>query len=395
MLRSKKIELINMCCLKPAEFIEDETFTTQITLINLQRTRVVAVLLIFIMGIMILFDMAAVGANNQDAYIQLRPGIISLRLLFIALSIFYLTAVRIPTEASLISRKHHYYSFFFIITNLILIAVFTGIVQLLRDEISSYLMGIFFVCSFVYLRPRENTLTCGLALFCMGICTWIVQDNKGIFLYNMANASLMTLLAWTVARVLYTNRIQEHRSQQLIKEQAAQLACSNRHLEQLSYRDALTGLANRRCFEEYLYDEWFRAQRNENPISLILVDIDKFKDLNDNYGHQAGDGCLQQISQCLSSAVSTPNSLLARLGGDEYAVVLPNTDLSTAHSIAHEMLEAVRFFRLPGIEQKVTISLGISSSSPSHQPQSLAEFFTEADTALYRAKNMGRDQVAV
>ncbi len=375
----------------------ESIFVARITLVNMQRIRAIAFLLIFIMLAMILFDMASIGAGEaRENYLLFRPWFISLRLLFIVISIIFITMVKLPEYSELVDKKHHYYMISFLTINLVLLAIFTALVQTIRDDISAYLIGIFFTSSFLYLNRRQCNLVYGTALISMGIGTWLVQIDKGIFVYNMINALILTALAWIASQVLYANRIQEYRSQQLIEQQTAQLAKSNSYLEQLSYHDALTALPNRRYFEKYLYDEWNRARSQGTSISLLLADIDNFKEVNDNFGHQVGDNYLKEISVCLSSVLSQPNSLVARLGGDEYAVVLPDTDLPAAQDTAYQMLYAVQELnqiKSTNIDQ-ITISLGVCSSSPS-ELDSLPDFFTQADNALYRAKEMGRNQVAV
>ncbi len=377
--------------------LNDSSSSARLTFINMQRIRAIAFLLIFIMSGMVFFDMAAIGAVNKENYLLLRPWFISMRLLFILVSVVYVGIVKTPEHPGLISKKHTYYMESYMIITLVFMSAFTGLVQTIRDDISPYLMAIFFLSSFIYLNRRQSNLFFGLALLTMGIGTWLVQADKGIFVYNMINALLMTSLAWMAAQVLYANRIQEYQSQRLIEQQTAQLAKSNSYLEQLSYHDALTDLANRRYFEEYLHDEWSRAKEQGSPISLILADIDNFKELNDTFGHQVGDKYLRQVSMCLSAALNIPKSLVARLGGDEYAVVMPETDMKSAQTIADKMLHAVQELNqtnVTQINQPITISLGVSSSCPSDQ-DSLSDFFTEADNALYKAKKMGRNQVAI
>jgi diguanylate cyclase (GGDEF)-like protein/PAS domain S-box-containing protein len=165
-------------------------------------------------------------------------------------------------------------------------------------------------------------------------------------------------------------------------------------VEALAVTDALTGLANRRHFDQYLATEWRRSMRDHQPLSLLMLDADKFKAYNDTYGHPRGDNCLKQIAEACMDVVSRPGDLVARYGGEEFVVVLPNTAGEGALAIANEICEALRSRRLPhsgnapGI---VTVSAGCATLIPrfgKHAP----ELVEMADCALYRAKANGRNQ---
>jgi diguanylate cyclase (GGDEF)-like protein len=166
-------------------------------------------------------------------------------------------------------------------------------------------------------------------------------------------------------------------------------------VEALAVTDALTGLANRRRFDQYLASEWRRSMRDHQPLSMLMLDVDKFKAYNDTYGHQRGDSCLKQIAEACMDVVSRPGDLVARFGGEEFVVILPNTESEGAMAVAGEICEALRSRRLPhsgnapGI---VTISAGCATLVPKfgkHAP----DLIEMADQALYSAKNNGRNQV--
>jgi diguanylate cyclase (GGDEF)-like protein len=180
------------------------------------------------------------------------------------------------------------------------------------------------------------------------------------------------------------------------KEATRQLEAANHQLQLLSLLDGLTGIANRRNFDETLDKEWRRGLRDGHPLSLILIDIDCFKAYNDNYGHQAGDECLKLVAQTIAGMVKRPGDLAARYGGEEFVVVLPETDMKNAALLAEELREKVESGNLPHAFSKVagvvTLSLGVASALPSREctPASLIE---AADQALYQAKHSGRNRV--
>ncbi|BAZ22044.1 diguanylate cyclase with PAS/PAC and GAF sensors [Kalymmatonema gypsitolerans NIES-4073] len=173
-----------------------------------------------------------------------------------------------------------------------------------------------------------------------------------------------------------------------------QLQIANQELQRLANLDGLTQLANRRRFDQYLKKEWLRLAREQNPLSLILCDVDYFKSYNDTYGHPAGDTCLIEIAQAISGAVKRPADLVARYGGEEFAVLLPNTDSNGAIQVVQFIQKKVRQLNLPHIaslvRQYVTLSFGIATVFPSHNG-SVQALINAADKALYQAKNKGRN----
>lgn len=176
-----------------------------------------------------------------------------------------------------------------------------------------------------------------------------------------------------------------------------QLQKLNLRLERLSHLDGLTGIHNRRYFEEHLALEWRRASRRQSPIAIIMVDVDFFKLYNDQYGHLAGDDCLKKVAEGLG-IVNRPGDLLARYGGEEFIVVLPDTDLAGARTLAERMRARVEALRIPHEEspagKHVTISLGVVCGVPQAK-QTSNDFVLIADEALYKAKREGRNRVEV
>lgn len=168
-------------------------------------------------------------------------------------------------------------------------------------------------------------------------------------------------------------------------------------LEKLSMLDGLTDIPNRRFFEESLAREWARAERNGLPLSLVMLDIDNFKLYNDNYGHGAGDECLQRVARILKTSLVRPMDLLARYGGEEFVALLPETDAPGAMHVARELNSAVQKSGIrhehSRVSAVVTVSVGVATHSESAPQKSPEQLQKTADQALYRAKDMGRNQV--
>jgi two-component system, cell cycle response regulator len=179
------------------------------------------------------------------------------------------------------------------------------------------------------------------------------------------------------------------------KQTELDLKDANQKLEVLVDLDGLTKVANRRCFDARLNEEWKRLAREEKLLSIILFDLDFFKVYNDFYGHLAGDDCLTQIAQAIHQKVDRAGDLVARYGGEEFVVLLPNTDLDGAISVAERIQQTIKDLAIPhqqsSVKPIVTISIGIASVQPTIevQPNTLID---QADQALYRAKYQGRDR---
>lgn len=169
-----------------------------------------------------------------------------------------------------------------------------------------------------------------------------------------------------------------------------------RELEALSYKDGLTNVANRRMLDQVVEREWASAYRNQQPLSLIFADIDFFKEYNDHYGHIAGDDCLRRVAGALNAAAARPRDLLARFGGEEFVLLLPETDADAAMAVAERCLGAVLDEMIPHqhsrIGEYLTVSLGVGTIVPQEQ-DSAAEFFEKVDGLLYQAKQQGRNRV--
>lgn len=170
-------------------------------------------------------------------------------------------------------------------------------------------------------------------------------------------------------------------------------------LYELATTDGLTGLANRRAFDEALDTEWRRTKRASGQLSLLLIDLDYFKGFNDHYGHQVGDDCLRAVASTIRTTVRRPGDLPARYGGEEMAVILPNTDMPGAVTIAETIRAAVEALRIPHAEngalKLVTISTGVATalSRVGGSIQMPAGLLQAADIALYKAKSNGRNRV--
>ncbi len=181
-----------------------------------------------------------------------------------------------------------------------------------------------------------------------------------------------------------------------VSQRTQELAMAERRLEALSTVDGMTGVANRRRFDETLQVEWGRAARDKRPLSVALIDVDWFKTYNDRYGHPAGDACLRQLARVFEAGVMRSGDLIARYGGEEFVLIAPDTDLNGINTIASYLCQEV--FALALVHEdspygRVSVSIGVATAYPHHGSKPL-QLVQQADAALYRAKQQGRHRVA-
>jgi diguanylate cyclase (GGDEF)-like protein len=198
--------------------------------------------------------------------------------------------------------------------------------------------------------------------------------------------------------VLYrTNRTEGKRLETLVQKRTAQLNEQNKIMEYMSLTDQLTGLPNRRNFDMRLDIEWRIAVREKQSISFLMIDIDYFKKFNDRYGHQQGDNVLRIIAKTISQTLKRPGDFAARWGGEEFAVLLSNTNAKGALKVAENIRANIENKNVPmddGSIDKLTVSIGVDTQEP-EQDSSLDTFIFAADKELYKAKEMGRNKVCV
>ena len=178
------------------------------------------------------------------------------------------------------------------------------------------------------------------------------------------------------------------------KKQEQELETLKKQLEEYSYQDGLTGIANRRFFEDSYQREWLNAQREQQPLTIMLLDIDYFKQYNDYNGHILGDACLKQIAQILKKSVSRPRDLVARFGGEEFVLILPDTSQASAIEVVERILQSIRTADIchssSPLDQRLSVSLGVKTIIPTQKNDKMA-FLKEVDQNLYLAKERGRN----
>ncbi len=218
--------------------------------------------------------------------------------------------------------------------------------------------------------------------------------SANISLLPLAAMLVGTLMVVIVCGYLWLLQRRGEVVETLVEERTRELRDANQRLASLSVTDPLTGLANRRALDDYLAHEWHRANRDQSPITVLLLDVDNFKKLNDTWGHQIGDQCLRELAKIMTDYFKRPADLVARYGGEEFAVVLPNTDISVLDQ-ANRFREAVAAHGIDiggGEVLHMTISGGIATLVPAIG-QAPRDLLKRADQALYEAKGAGRNRI--
>ncbi|MXR29078.1 MAG: diguanylate cyclase [Pseudomonas rhizophila] len=206
-----------------------------------------------------------------------------------------------------------------------------------------------------------------------------------------------------VARIRYHSRsymmlLQRDAAYRALRVSQQQLLDTNLVLQRLMNSDGLTGLSNRRHFDEYLELEWRRALRDQSQLSLLMIDVDYFKSFNDNFGHLEGDEALRKVATAIRDACSRPSDLPARYGGEEFALVLPGTSAGGARLMAEKLRQSVVALNIPHITPhegaNLTVSVGVSTFTP-QQGGDCRQLISAADKGLYTAKHNGRNRVGI
>lgn len=218
-------------------------------------------------------------------------------------------------------------------------------------------------------------------------------------IYRLKNMELIQKVDELAEKAKQLEIENERLSKEIARRKQVQenLEKANKKLESLLTIDVLTGIPNRLGFDRVLKLEWGRCMRERTLLSLILIDVDFFKEFNDNQGHLAGDECLKQVAKTLSGSVRRPGDFVARYGGEEFGVILPNTGSEGANMLAEQMRKSIESLVIvqegSGSTCSITISLGTATAMPTAK-SSIRDFINAADKALYKAKGEGRNRVS-
>lgn len=312
----------------------------------------------------------------------------------------------------LLSYRRGFARFYQLWVGTIFLLAGLGIVAMLAmvppQAAHSYYAGLILVLLYSYTlfrtRPRWGALVGTLIVIAYELVAVLVLETPRLVLLSnnffFLSAHVIGLLACYIndrlARLAWhsNRRIAEQMGR--IEQMNSELADANGQLKELATHDGLTGLANRRLFDAHLRAEWERLARDRRPLAVVLCDLDRFKLYNDAFGHLQGDSCLRKVARVLKAAARRPGDLAARQGGEEFGLILPNTDgegaLHVAQCLRAEMAELGLPHAAGAPRAYVTLSLGVAAVVPK-PGGSMEDLLRGADNALYEAKELGRDRV--
>ena len=364
----------------------------ELTYTNLARLRTMAWLLILFMLVFITIHLLYINQVSLDRVLDTAPLILTLRVIVIATAIIFLTVSSRLATPEKINNHHPRLVKSFTLVNLIYFAFLTGLIHSVGPGIaSSYIMVVLASAAMIYFDLRDSIFVYGLAWVVMTVTVWYFQTDWLVAFSGFLNCSVITVLAVYISGAIYNARVREYANQSLVVRQREKLKASNEMLLRLSYLDSLTGIPNRRYFEEFMARAWKNAAQNSQMVAIIMIDIDRFKMFNDTFGHQAGDNCLQRVAAKLNDTIRKTGDMAARYGGEEFLVFLTNTELREARLTADRLRRAVAELGIshPGSPAgQITISLGVACGLPG-EPTPPESLIAAADEALYRAKKAG------
>ncbi len=282
----------------------------------------------------------------------------------------------------------------FIMINVMLLSIILSNPRLAQTMTYVVMLLITIVTLALRLSLATSALSCnigGLLGMAAALVLGYQPDWWLLFFYFFGSLGVSLFVSWMLER---QERISFLKSL-LLNYESSERERLNRELARLARQDALTGLANRRSFDERLAQEWERSQRGRHELALIFIDVDHFKLYNDTYGHSAGDDCLAAVAGAIHSCMFRPADLASRYGGEEFVVLLPETGVEGAREVAERIQEAVDKLNMPHkaspTATHVTISIGLTSCVPQ---AGLAQALVDAaDSALYQAKHAGRHRI--
>lgn len=381
----------------------DEEFTAKLFKINLFRDKMVCIFFIFLELIIFLLFILVPNKIFFD-YTSIKH--IYFHIAMFILSLFGLIIIK-KIEVSQNTNQKLAFALQFIFISCVLFwsAAISIVDQISTGQITVYCVAAMVMAVMPYLKPKWSLImyTYVHIIFIISLCC-IRQSNLLLFT-NIFYSSVCVVLSLIISTILFNSKLNDFKNKKLIEHKNIELNKINRelievnsNLEELSCTDCLTGIANRRKFEDFISFEWDKCKNNIAPLSAIMIDVDFFKLFNDNYGHQSGDYCLKKIGETLSNHLNTKHGIVARYGGEEFIIVLEGLSKTSALIEAEKIRKSVETLNIPHnfspVSNHITISLGVSSLIPS-EDSSIKILIEKADMALYKAKKKNRNRAIV
>ena len=313
---------------------------------------------------------------------------ITVRLVWIMISVVYYFAAGNPRGAEDLRPRHGPLFLGAALLSVLFAGVLSGFISAVNYQITLYIVMVFITVAFLNLSLRLVSVIILPGLAVLSGIIFISMPLLPVRQNNWINGIMVTLFGFVISQVLFRSWIRGFTDRRTIAVQTLELKRASRY-------DALTGIANRRNLDETLAEEWRRAARDSREISLIMIDVDHFKEFNDRFGHNAGDICLREIGRCLTRTLLRTGDFAGRFGGEEFLVILPESDLAGAVEVGERIRASVEALNIPhggSPYRRVTVSLGAACRFAG--PMNTAEELLEAaDKAMYESKHLGRNRL--
>lgn len=387
----KIFHLIKSLFVVPVSDRYKSEFNLAVNKINVSRLKATAITFIVFETILIIISLI----NNQNEYPDICYSGMYV-LLFTAMVIYLLLFIKLGKNIAGYGSIIHITGIIFAGFILIWCAGISLLDQLFYGQIIVYITALLAIAVIPLFTPLTllSIYVCGQVIF-LAFLPYFQQSSEVIY-GNFVNSTTFLIISWVISRMRYVNYVEDFEYKKIIREKNEELERvnkeleeANRILEKLSQTDSVTGIYNRFVFDRTMLTEWDRCRRHSIPLTLMMIDIDFFKSFNDNYGHQAGDDCIRDVARLLRASAQRSSDVVARYGGDEFAIILPHMEKEEAYQFAEQIRKRVLELAVPheysSVSPYLTISIGVHTLVPSDQ-SSIEEFIETADQALYEAK---------
>lgn len=384
-------------------YSNDEEFLTKLFKINLVRNKIICIFFIFLE--LIIFSVyVLIPSKIFFDYINIKHMYFHV-VMFIMSLVWLIIIKKIEVSQNINKKLVFIFQFIFISYILFWGGAISIIDQISTGQITVYCVASMSMALMPYLKPKWSLIIYMYVHVIFIISLFCVKQSNLLLFTNVFYSSICVVLSLIISTILFNSKLNDFKNKRLIESKNIELNRINReltevnsNLEELSCTDCLTGIANRRKFEDFISFEWDKCQRNHCPLSAIMIDVDFFKLFNDNYGHQHGDYCLKKIGETLSNNLNAKYGIVARYGGEEFIIVLEGLNEASALIEAEKIRKSVEALNIPHdfspVSNHVTISLGISSLIPSEE-SSIKILIEKSDMALYNAKKRNRNKAII
>jgi len=373
--------------------VEDQRVALAAWQHNLQRMRYVAPAVAALNGLCVMGWATALLVTHRADQVtpwQLAPLVTHL---LMAICFGLLTSATHRLRHAVHQRAGRSLPLLMVVLTLLFVVALAALCQEVTASMTLFLIGTLACGLLAYLPPRTSAWVFGAAYVLFFLAIGQIQAHDGQWLTSRIHALAATALAWAVSVRLWRNFTTLQWQQAQLNDAHSELQAKQKELQRLTRLDGLTGLYNRNTFTELTRLELARAQRQGSHTTIVLLDLDFFKRVNDTWGHPAGDAVLKNVAAVANNTVRSTD-LVGRLGGEEFIILLPNTSLEAARKLAEKLRANMQAAAVTWEQHviKTTVSIGLASTTAAEK-RDFDHLYAHADKALYTAKSLGRNRV--